>query len=275
MTLAVGEKFCQRFEQYYLPSWRRYVARHRLDLVILKEPLDNSRRAASRSPAWMKCLVGMHPTVAHYEQVAWVDADIVISEHAPDVFSGVNSDEVGAVDLRAIDTAYPGATARTAAWGMAHRFAVESADASTVFYERWGLPVAELGEKANQVVQTGCFVFSPRLHAPMMAGVYRNYEDKGSANWNYEMWPLSFELVKNTRIRWLDWRFNACTSDILLVLNDRYWELMAACTAAAPAQREGQMKDVHRLIEEALARTYFLHFVGMNNCAELLPPSVL
>ena len=274
VTLAVGEKFGRRFEQYCLPSWRRYVARHQLDLVVLKAPLDNSIRAASRSPSWMKCLVGLHPAVAHYEQVAWVDADIVITDHAPDIFSGVSSDEIGAVELRAIDSAYPGATARTEASFIAQGIEMTPAKTSAEIYERWGLPVEELGEKANQVVHGGCFVFTPRLHASIMAGVYQNYEDKGAPNWNYEMWPLSFELVRQTSIRWMDWRFNACTCGLFLVLRDRYWELMPRYLAAPPTQREERLKDIHALMETALKEAYFLHFAGMGNYAELLPSTV-
>jgi hypothetical protein len=274
VTLAIGDRFRESFEQHFLPSWRRYVERHRLDLVVLHAPVDNSQRAANRSPAWQKCLVGIHPAVAHYEQVAWVDADIVITDHAPDIFAGVAPGEVGAVDLRAIDIAFPGATARTAAAYAARGISTIPATTSAEIYERWGLPITELGEKAEQVVQTGCFVFSPRLHGPVLTEVYRNYEDKGSASWNYEMWPLSFELVKKTRIRWLDWRFNACTSDLFLVLNDRYWELPARFKVAPLEQRAQRLKEVHALIDAALEKAYFLHLAGMSNYAELLPPSV-
>ena len=56
------------------------------------------------------------------------------------------------------------------------------------------------------------FVFDPRLHGPILEKVYSRYEDHGSADFNYEMRPLSYETQKAGVVHWIDYRFNAVAS---------------------------------------------------------------
>ncbi len=272
VTLAIGEKFRKRFEEYYLPSWKSYARRHRIDLVVLTAPLDESPRASSRSPAWQKCIIGQHPAVAGYPRVAWVDADIVLSRTAPDLFAAVPPGEFGAVDMYAIDAEFPGTMARSAANYEELRLEANITYVPGDHYRNWGLPIGELGTNADRIVQTGLFVFEPDKHGALLAEVYRTYEDKGAAQWNFEMWPLSFELVKRQRIHWLDWRFNACASNVFCLVRDRYWLLFDGLDQLpAPAKIE-RLKEIHALYEAAYARSHFLHLAGMGNDVVLTPP---
>ena len=58
------------------------------------------------------------------------------------------------------------------------------------YYRVYGLPGG-----FDSVVQTGVMVLSPRHHRTLLEAVYETYDDRGPG-WNYEMRPLSYELLR-------------------------------------------------------------------------------
>ena len=103
VTLAVGDDFAAQWERLCRANRQKYAERHGYDLICFKEPLDDSERAVRRSPSWQKCLILSQPSVARYERVVWMDADILINcVSAPCVVEGVAAEKVGAVDAWAI-----------------------------------------------------------------------------------------------------------------------------------------------------------------------------
>jgi hypothetical protein len=105
VTLAVWDRFIRDFERFCHKGWKAYADNHGLDLIVLDAALDDSPRARSRSEAWQKCLVMSHPKARIYDQIAWVDADILINPKSPDIFASVPVELVGAVDAYATPTA--------------------------------------------------------------------------------------------------------------------------------------------------------------------------
>jgi galactosyl transferase GMA12/MNN10 family len=99
VTLVVGSDYESNFEHYCRKNWTAYADRHGYDLVIYNSPLDTSRRAAARPMYWQKNLVLEQAELADYEQIAWIDSDIVINAaRAPLVFDGVPVERIGVVD---------------------------------------------------------------------------------------------------------------------------------------------------------------------------------
>ncbi|MGP8244585.1 MAG: hypothetical protein ACLQVN_08715, partial [Bryobacteraceae bacterium] len=174
-----------------------YARAYGFDVIALDQPIDTSERARRRSPAWQKCLILSHPKIADYEQVVWMDSDIVVNDKAPDVASGVDATCVGAVDCNTVDAerAFP---ILAASWGADGIDPIRGD-----FHAAYGLPA-----NLPHVVQTGVLVLSPKHHRPVLESVYRDYEDKGGAEWCYEMRPLSYELQRQCCLHWLDPRFN-------------------------------------------------------------------
>lgn len=245
VTLAVGPAHGSRWRRWCEPGWRVYADRHDYDIVCIEEPLDTSDRARLRSPAWQKCLVLGHEVVARYERVAWVDADVVINPAAPSIMEGVPPDKVGAVDEFA--TPSPELHRRNlqklySFWEGAGIPFIRN-ETGEAYYEAFGLPPA-----FSQVVQTGVMVLSPEHHRPLLEDVYHRYEDRG-ATWNYEMRPLSYELLRAGAVHWLDPRFNYVWGSYKslhfpFLLNHPDHPRSAACAA------------------EALRSVHFLHFAG-------------
>ena len=98
VTLAIGSVYLDRFEQLCRKNWTGYAERHGFDLFVIQEPLDESERARSRSPAWQKCLVLGAPDLAGYERVVWVDSDIFLNPAAPSILEGAPIERIGVTD---------------------------------------------------------------------------------------------------------------------------------------------------------------------------------
>ncbi len=206
VTLVVGDSYLEKFRGYCVNSWQEYAARHNYDLVVFDQPLDTSVRAANRSPAWQKCLVFGRPELQKYKQVAWVDADILInSATAPDLFETVPVDKVGAVESYGypLTEEFKSKLKALYTYWNSQNLPHEEAFSAQEFYINWGLP-----PRFDKVVQTGVMIASPEAHREIFLRAYNNYEDKGLAQFNYEMRPLSYELMAADAVYWIDRRFN-------------------------------------------------------------------
>jgi hypothetical protein len=245
VTLAVGYGFAERWHSVAEPHWLRYCDRHGYDLICLEEPLDTSERARSRSPAWQKCLILGQPFATEYEQVVWVDADILPGPDAPSVADGVPIELVGAVDEYSIPTRE--LHTRTLAklyrhWDDAGIAYVRNPTPSE-YHSLFGLPSG-----LDAVVQTGVMVLSPVHHHSVLEETYARHDDRGPG-WNYEMRPLSYELQRAGVVRWIDPRFN--------YIWGHYQALHHPFLLAHPGHPRGA-----EYLAEALAEVYFLHFTG-------------
>src|SRR5262245_21619789 len=98
VTLAIGEQHLAFWRKYCERGWRDYAQRCGYDLVPITAPLDTSPLAASRSPAWQKCLVLSQKFSAKYSQIISLDCDIVINtDEAPKITDFVAPTEIGGV----------------------------------------------------------------------------------------------------------------------------------------------------------------------------------
>lgn len=95
VTLVIGEDYKREFYKYSWHSFIDYCDKYEIDLKMLIESLDKSKRAECRSPAWQKLLILSQEWLASYKQIVWVDSDIVIHPEAPNIFANVSVNEFG------------------------------------------------------------------------------------------------------------------------------------------------------------------------------------
>ncbi len=248
VTLAVGPGFAERWHSVCEPLWRRYCDRHGYDLICLEEPLDTSTRARSRSPAWQKCLVLGAPFAQRYEQVVWVDADVLPGPDAPSVVDGVPVELVGAVDEYATPSREVHARILEKLYRRWEAEGIQFVDNLTAaeYYAAFGLPGG-----FEQIVQTGVMVLSPQHHRELLEDTYASYEDKGPGL-NYEMRPLSYELLRAGAVSWIDCRFNYI------------WGMYQALHFPFLVTHPGHPSQTE-YAARALADVHFLHFTGSVN----------
>ena len=200
------------------------------------------------------------PELHGAERIAWVDADVAISPNAPDIFSAVPEDKIGAVD----DHATPSADE--------HRMVTERA------YELWvarGIPfhrtcnarewyaVRGIDCDSSQVVQTGVFVYAPGRHADILERAYHDYENLGDNALNHEMGPLSYEMIKSGGVHWLPAKFNMmwiCWE----LLHYPFLEQPELLPGGLPVALKRKMVEYLRqpCARAAFGNNYFLHFSG-------------
>jgi hypothetical protein len=257
VTLAIGERYLGRWRRRCEPGWRAYAERHGYELRCLTEPLDTSERARSRSPAWQKCLVLEHQELRDFDRVVWVDADVAINPAAPPVVATVPIERVGAVDE------YSSPTPELHALLLEKLYAIWDATGHPYvrnptpadYYSAW-----DLDPRFEAVVQTGVMVLSPAHHAELLRRAYDRYEDRG-AILNYEMRPLSWELLEAGVVEWIDPRFN------------EIWGSHAALhhpfLIADPAH-----ESAPAAVRRALESVHFLHFAGSGDALDLVEPAV-
>ena len=229
VTLAVGEEHSRRWQTLCEPNWREYGERHGFDLHCIERPLDGSERAAGRSPSWQKLLVLEQPFAREYERIAWVDADILFGREAPSLTEGVPAEKVGAVDELNTPT--------EAIRRLIHPETPEE------YYAAAGLPGG-----FEQIVQGGLLVLSPAHHAELLRHVYDSYDDPGP-DMNYEMRPLSYELLNAGLVHWLDPRFNCL------------WDVYVAWRHPYLIEHPGHPHS-RTVAREALDRVFGLHFAA-------------
>jgi len=271
ITLVIGESYQRTFEQYFAGRLQQYAHRIGADVVVITAPLDLSIRAQGRSPSWQKCLTYRHPEVADYEQVAWIDSDIAVRPDAPSIFEGVPLDKIGAVNDYASPTPEDYTESLLRLYRHWDQEGVKYISNLTPrqYHGNFGLEAPFDG-----VVQCGVIVFSPRIHARVFESAYNNHEDKGGAEWNYEMRPLSYEAQKAGCVQWICPKFNAAWLQHEQIyypfLSIRSSQLLDKVLRRIDGGRRD--KDLRTAcVQAAFRNNYFLHFSGGSTDYQLLP----
>lgn len=263
VTLTIGEHYATRWKKLCEENWRRYAHKNGYDIVCIDQPLDFSSRAIHRSPAWQKCLILNSDDVSRYHRVVWIDSDILLNSEAPCIVEKVPENKIGAVDafeqfMARSSNAEPFSISNKAISALSWPFK----DAEQ-YYQKANLPAA-----FSNVVQSGVMVLTPEKHNHILQYTYDNYSDTPIGD--FEMEALSYEMMRNDEVYWLDYRFNrlwaACmtelyphlmpssNADIKLV---RLWKRFVRGHYQLPPKRMTQA-----CLLEAFSKSYFLHFAG-------------
>ena len=261
VTLNVGERYRSLWRRYSSFAWHSYADKHRLDVIAIDQPIDSSSLARSRSPAWQKLLVLGQDFAKRYEQIVWVDSDVIINPSSPLITNGVPVERIGAVDEFSLPSRAQHSLAvdRVAS---ANRVAAEHTWLTPKsYYESWGLPGG-----FDHVVQTGVLVLSQKHHREILEHVYYSYDDRGAPIWHYEMRPLSYELIRGGLVDWVDSRFNSLWIYVKAVhypwlLEDKYPRLKRHKGGRRIANRLDEAR-LREPVAAALLNNYFLHFAS-------------
>lgn len=245
-TLAI-DRYAESWRRLCRPSWQRYADRHGYALVAFDRPLDTSMRAQARSPAWQKLLVLEQSEIRNFERVVWIDADVVINAPlSPPIDVEMPAEKIGIVDEMALFEDELAATRRAAYRAIM----VRSKRAQGIEDDDDPYAAFALTPSFPKLLNTGVMILSPRHHAALLRHVYDAYEDKGAAGYNYEMRPLSYEILRRGLDHAIDQRFNLLWPHYSHVFHpaiDRQYPLMSGLVYA---------------VAGAYVNGFFLHFAG-------------
>lgn len=94
-TITVGSPSQDMWSDIFAPSWRAYADRHNYTIEQFKWPMDHE---TTKHPSWQKLLLAGEPRLAKYDQIVYLDHDILINDKAPRVTVPVGM--IGAVNWR-------------------------------------------------------------------------------------------------------------------------------------------------------------------------------
>ncbi len=216
VTITIGEKYEFLFKTYCKKNWEKYSQKFNYDLIVINHSLDITKRAKERSPAWQKLLILSQEWSKNYDQIVWIDSDVIINyEIAKDIASLVEKENFGAVDAYSIpskETYRVFLQRQYKNWKRKGIDYIENLKAEE-FYQKRGIYPAK---SINSVVQTGVFVSSPKDHREIFEHIYYSYEDLSKkASWSYEMPAMSYELLKSNIVQWIPNEFNYVVLDII------------------------------------------------------------
>ncbi len=246
VTAAIGELYSKLWERVCRPCWEDYAARWKADIVVLTGCIDDSEMALARSPAWQKLLILDQPWAQHYQRLLWLDADILISPRALNIFEY-------AADPAKIGVCINGGRLSQAERQIyierLHGVQFQADMAEMVWTEETykqylgdGLPVHDV------MYNTGVMVLSPPHHNELFRDVYKGTQ-YGKL---YEQPLLSHEMIVRGLAQELVPRFNWGIHESLVMYTWR-WN----CSDVAQLRAA-----VGFLVERELDNAYFLHFYG-------------
>lgn len=254
VTVLVGESYVETWRAMCQPNWQAYADRHGFDLIVIAHLPDTSERGMGRSPAWQKLLVLDQPWSAAYERIVWIDADIVIAGHAPNILAVVpDPARVGA----SLSGAQFSEAEKHIYFERLHRVVVEPQLAALAwqFTEDNGFAESEIDRDGALMLNTGVLVMSPRHHNAMLLEIYAS----DSASRLYEQPALSRTIHHAGLLTAITPRFN------WVIHERRFLDFADVETIEHP--------DMPRLIahlRNELSKAYFLHFAGSMNIMQHL-----
>ena len=260
VTLCLGAEYSNYWDKYASRSWRAYADRNSYTLEVFRHPLDQSARAAARSPAWQKCLVLSQPELQQYDRVVWMDSDIVVTSDAPEIVTTVPKGKIGGVVSG--DYLQHEMKARFIQ-RMRQKECGSDLDVDALwvndqksFYQMNGIIC-----DTHDIVQTGVLVLGHE-HRDVLESVYR--KDYPSTIVAFEQFPLSAEIINRGLLRRIDSRFNLVFFErmlvhypYLLVPNIREFEFLAHCA-----------------VMTEYSNAFFLHFAYNRKFAQYLDKRV-
>lgn len=175
-TLVIGDAFQQEWRRRMEPSWRAYGEKHGYDIVAVDDYIDKGPRGRERTPHWQKCLILEDERVRGYEDVVWVDADVMINAHtAPCIVAATEPGRIGLVSSRHQD--YESPLSRDNLVRRCHQLVPVD--------RRDGLPKscrerytqAGLSGDVDDYANTGVLVLKPKEHAGLLRHVYDSYDE--------------------------------------------------------------------------------------------------
>lgn len=271
VTVAIGERYAGQWRRFAKSGWEAYASRQGYDLHVVTQPIRPAAACGERSLHWQKLLLCERPDLAAYDQLAYVDSDILINNAtAPCLLATCRPGAIGAVR---IDPHRPGAAgqrgqelrathlkllgrARRAnglTWPDIARACAQGLVPGETAADpgRPASPYVEngLAEAPEAFVNTGVITFEPARHGDFLRRVFEAYP-RNAIDW--EQTFLSYELVRHPDFQALDERFN------------RIWYLEVA--RAYPFLwcdgLPGEATLLHLAVNTAFQNAWFFHLAG-------------
>ncbi len=246
VTVVIGDDFTAMWEQVMSMTWRLYAEKHGYDIIVIDDFIDDSDRAKNRHINWQKCLILEDERVCGYEDVVWLDADIMINYHtAPCIVETNSSDKIGLVGNKESFYDSPVIMDNLMLRHLSLTKTTRTCRSMQELYVRAGLD-----DSVENAANTGVIVLKPKMHTEVMRYVYDSFEENDFSM--KEELPLSNHLYKNKLVNNLDKRFN--------------WPWVYHIVESYPflllSEVNCDISITGQCVNAAWSNSWFLHFTG-------------
>ena len=254
-AIAIGSKHLNDWKKYCFNSWQKYCKKNNLGLIVIFKDLLNKNSKFWKKPTWQRLLISKYikNSNLNIKNICVLDTDIFINQLAPDIFKNSNLSTVSVVnfyknlpynkndyELRErlvylrrlfLDSSYPLRSSLTAS--------------PKEIFKNY-----KLSKNLNNYFCAGVMVYNVNKYSDFFEKIYLKYCNKKYSFNGVEI-PLNFELLKKTKLFWLDYKFQ---TNWLFELSDKYSFIYRA--------KKNKLSLVKICAEEIILNSYFLHFAG-------------
>ncbi len=260
VTITIGKEHTELFERYCMPTWKPYADKHGYDIIVIREPVKPELVTETKSIHWQKCFVLTHEDVKEYEDVVWIDTDILINYHrAPCIVSNNLSDKIGAVSLQ-----------------MLSERISENTSGRFLPYKNYCINMFQTPENKAMLqnhfrkkkldhhyfecnplmgINTGVLVMKPTLHSDFMQNVFYKYQSVEKTQ-DFEQGPIAVELINQNMVNYIDPGFNVIFYYHLVHHYPFLWDSVIA--------KNVKLREMlcSFCATTSYINSYFLHFAG-------------
>ena len=212
VTLAIGDKYFDRFENTVLDSWITYADRHGLGIIVIKEDLISFEHKKWKKAPWQKLLLGSSilKVLPKINLICYLDSDVLINPFAPNIFDKFVTKKIGVVSLRnGIPFDYFKTLRRVAL--LRHTYLDNSYPLdSALFFNLETLYTSNNLEVQNDEFCSGLLLFKASEFAEVMEKWFHNYDrDIKTTTNNGEQTHLNYHILSNNLQNYLEYEYQA------------------------------------------------------------------
>ncbi|MCW0235414.1 MAG: hypothetical protein OJJ21_17580 [Ferrovibrio sp.] len=252
VTITIGLRYIATWHRLCSGSWQAYAALCDFDLIVVSGPLDTGSRAAARSPAWQKLLILSQPWAQQYDRIIWLDSDIIIAGHAPQIMQ-----HAGPPDKISLSIAGDRISDAERMIFLERLFRIQVTPNSERDIWIWEMQKNYRDHKVEEhdyMFNTGVMVLSPQHHNGLFLKCYEGEQ----ADRLYEQPLLSHEIIVGDLAHRISSRFNWGIQETLFL----YLPEILDARHMDPEAKAAVQQQAHVLVRRELANAYFLHFYG-------------
>lgn len=253
-TLAIGEDFLKKWEQYALPSWLDYCKKYNIQLICITDFIDYSKGAY-----WQKLLIGnvVKQNLPNIQNIMFLDTDILISPLAPNVFKLYEAEKIAVVEE--YSNIFPQKNyflLKNIAYFRHHFISSKYPLDSSLFapISRQFADEGYLLPKNGKIFCSGVLIFNIK-HISLFNLWYEEIHYTGVFDHGEQLF-LNYKVSQYGNVQWLDYKFQT------------HWinEMAEKYSFLYQAYKNMDKTSFNQLaascIQTSLKNSYFLHFPG-------------
>ena len=253
VTLAIGSEYEKSWQRHALPGWLEYCKKNGIGLYVQTGNLDTSENPKKKQ--WQKLLLGseIEKLNKKIRTVCYLDTDILINSHAPNIFDYHKKGTIGLVS-KFNKLPYDRLICLRRIAFLRKKFIDSNYPLDSALF----MNIAQLYDYQNLTPQsdyacTGLIVFDIGTPSNFLREIFYKYQAPVySITDGGEEVHTNYELLSNFEINWLDYKFQT------------FWTYEIAWKY--PFLYENKYKNmISECINASLWGTHFLHFAGSWN----------